>query len=98
MASRLEERVQKDVFGDHHEPARVEFLNANPQYDAGRLVVVANTARSGLKRAISSGFARDWCDRLGSIAYFEVDEEASQGLLEPMKHIATEYMSVSHAY
>lgn len=77
---------------------RVEFLEANPQYDAGRLVVVGNLSRSGVKRAISSGFARDWCDSLGNIAYFEVDAEASQGLLEPMRYIATEYLSVSHAH
>ena len=76
---------------------RVDFLEANPQYDAGRLVVVGNLSRSGVKRAISSGFARDWCDSLGNIAYFEVDAEASQGLLEAMRHIATEYLSVAHA-
>ena len=28
------------------EALRIEFLEANPQYDAGRLLVVANTARS----------------------------------------------------
>ena len=27
------------------EALRIEFLEANPQYDAGRLLVVANTAR-----------------------------------------------------
>ena len=28
------------------EALRIEFLEANPQYDAGRLLVVANTART----------------------------------------------------
>ena len=78
------------------EALRIEFLEANPQYDAGRLFVVANTARMGVKRDISSGFARDWCESRGSIAYFEVEEDASQGLLGPMQHVAQEYLSVSH--
>ena len=60
------------------------------------MVVVGNTARSGIKRAVSGGFARDWCDGLGNIAYFEVDEEASHGLLEPLRHVAMEYLSSSH--
>ena len=30
------------------EALRIEFLEANPQYDAGRLLVVANTARTTL--------------------------------------------------
>ena len=54
-------------------------------------------ARMGIKRDISSGFARDWCESRGSVAYFEVDEEASQGLLGPMQHVAQEYLSVSHS-
>ena len=50
----------------------------------------------GIKRDISSGFARDWCESRGSIAYFEVDEEASHGLLEQLRHVAMEYLSSSH--
>ena len=75
---------------------RDDFLEANPQYDAGRLVVVSNVARAGVKRDISSGYARDWCEARGAVAFFEVDEETSQGLLEPMRHIAQEYLSVQH--
>ena len=37
---------------------RLEWLKANPQYDEGRLMVVGNVARAGVKRAISAGFAR----------------------------------------
>ena len=51
----------------------------------------------GIKRDISSGFARDWCESRGSIAYFEVDEETAQGLLGPMQHVAQEYLAASHS-
>ena len=54
-------------------------------------------ARRGIKRDISSGFARDWCESRGSIAYFEVDEAAAQGLLGPMQHVAQEYLAASHS-
>ena len=51
----------------------------------------------GIKRDISSGFARDWCESRGSIAYFEVDEAAAQGLLGPMQPVAQEYLAASHS-
>ena len=67
-------------------------LKANPQYDEGRLMVVGNVARAGVKRAISAGFARDYCSAHGSIACFDVDESNPQGIMDPIKHLATEFL------
>ena len=71
---------------------RLEWLKANPQYDEGRLMVVGNVARAGVKRAISAGFARDYCSAHGSIACFDVDESNPQGIMDPIKHLATEFL------
>ena len=70
----------------------MEWLKANPQYDEGRLMVVGNVARAGVKRAISAGFARDYCSAHGSIACFDVDESNPQGIMDPIKHLATEFL------
>ena len=53
---------------------------------------VGNVARAGVKRAISAGFARDYCSAHGSIACFDVDESNPQGIMDPIKHLATEFL------
>ena len=74
------------------EAKRDAFLRANPQYDARRLAVVSNVARLGVKRAVSYGYAADWCAQRGGISLFEIDSDNPQGILEPLQHLARLYV------
>ena len=67
------------------------FLAANAGLDAAaNTCLVANVARLGVKRAVSSGYALEWCRRRGGIPFFEIEAEAPQGILEPLQHLADE--------
>ena len=50
------------------------YVAANPNLDvAAHVCLVSNVARLGVKRAVSSGFALEWCQQHGGMAFFEVD-------------------------
>lgn len=76
------------------EALRAGFMAAHPHADpASCMCLVANTARIGVKKAISAGFAIEWCRQHGDIPYFEVDADAPQGILEPVRFLADEYLT-----
>lgn len=75
------------------EPLLQGFLRAHPRCNpATQICLVSNIARLGVKRAVSPGFAVEWCRKHGGIAFFEVDAEAPQGILVPLEHLADEYL------
>lgn len=72
------------------------YVAANPNLDvAAHVCLVSNVARLGVKRAVSSGFALEWCQQHGGMAFFEVDPEVPQGILEPLHHLADEYLTAN---
>jgi Ca2+-binding EF-hand superfamily protein len=72
------------------------FVAANPGLDVpAHVCLVSNMARLGVKPAVTPGFALEWCQRHGGIPFFEVDAEAPQGILEPLQHIADEYLTAN---
>ena len=74
-------------------PLLEAYRARNPTLDIpAHVCLVSNAARLGVKRAISSGFALEWCQEHGGIPFFEVDPEAPQGILEPLHHLADEYL------
>ena len=78
------------------QPLYEAFRRANPRADpATQLCLVANEARVGMKHAVSPGYALEWCERHGDMAYFEVHPEAPQGILEPLRHLVDEHLTSS---
>jgi len=71
---------------------RDAFLEANPQYDDGRVLLLSNVARLGVKRAVSAGFAGEWTARHSPMTFFELTEDNPQGILDPLRYAATEYL------
>ena len=49
-------------------------------------------ARLGVKRAISPGYAAEWCAQKGEIGYFEVDTNRPHGIMEALRYICDEYL------
>ena len=76
-------------------PALAEaFAAAHPERDPGAcMCVVSNLARIGVQRAVSSGYAQDWCHRAGNLPYYEIDPDRPQGLLEPIRQAVDEHLS-----
>ena len=72
------------------------FIAKHPGLDpAAHICLVSNTARLGVKRAVSAGYATSWCRQRGGIPFFEVGAESPQGILEPLHHIADEYFTTN---
>ena len=49
-------------------------------------------ARLGVKRAISPGYAAEWCAQHGDIGYFEIDTNRPHGIMEALNYICDEYL------
>jgi len=76
------------------QPLLDQFRRANPACrPAEHVVLVANEARVGMKHAVSPGLALEWCEENGDIPYFEVDPEVPQGVLEPLRFLADEFLT-----
>ena len=72
------------------------FLAANPHcVPAQHVCLVANEARLGMRHAVSFGFALEWCEANGDIPLFEIDPEVPQAILEPLRHLADEYITAN---
>ena len=75
------------------EPLLEAFVKAHPRLDiATHVCLVSNIARLGVKRAVSPGYAIEWCRKKGGFPYFDVEAEAPQGILDPLQTLADEYM------
>ena len=60
---------------------------------AGRVLLVSNVARLGLKRAVSAAYARGLAAARSMKFYDVCDESGLQaGILEPFRYAATEYL------
>ncbi len=76
------------------EPLLEAYKAAHPDSDPAKHVcVVSNMARLGIKRAVSSGYALEWCRLRGGLPFFEVGAESPQGILEPLHHIADDVLT-----
>ena len=77
------------------EPIRDAFVAAHAGASRTRpaLGVVANVARMGVGRAVSTGYALEWCMRSGDLPYFEVDADEPQGILPPIRHLVDEILT-----
>ena len=72
------------------------YLAANPTCDpVSQICLVANEARIGMQHAVSPGYALEWCEANGDIPFFEVDPEAPQGILEPLRYLVDEYITTN---
>lgn len=72
------------------------FVACHPGLDvAAHICVVSNMARLGVKRAVSAGYALEWCRQHGGLPLFEVGAESPQGILEPLHHIADTFLTAS---
>ena len=76
------------------DPLYEAFKQGNPSLDLpAHVCLVSNLARLGVKRAVSSGYAVEWCRKRGGIPFFEIDPEEPQGILESLHHLADEYLT-----
>ncbi len=76
------------------DPQLEAFRRANPACDPTQHVcLVANEARVGMKHAVSPGLALAGCEQNGDMPFFEVDPEAPQGVLEPLRFLADHYLT-----
>lgn len=72
------------------------YLAANPGVSpVSQICLVANEARVGMQHAVSPGYALEWCEANGNIPFFEVDPEAPQGILEPLRYLVDEYITTN---